>query len=110
MLTTGASSAMIEVTLIYLLMLLVSVLVRKLVPSIWIGMVYLVLLMGLPAVQDLIRKYHEYGALMPALGLWEGANWLSGCLPFAALYLVNASRQYLQPNGLIGKSRLPNPL
>ena len=110
MLTTGASSAMIEVTLIYLLMLLVSVLVRKLVPSIWIGMVYLVLLMGLPAVQDLIRKYHEYGALMPALGLWEGANWLSGCLPFAALYLVNASRQYLQPNGLIGKSRLENPL
>ena len=109
-LTTGPLNAMIEVTLIYLIMLLSSVLLRKLFPSIWIGMVYLVLLMGLPAVQDLVRKYHEYGALMPALGLWEGANWLSGCLPFAALYLVIASQQRFPPNGLIGMFRLRKTL
>jgi hypothetical protein len=99
MLVSGASGAILEVSFIYLVMLALAVGFRKLFVSPWLGLIYLVLLMGLPAIQDFVRKYHEYGSIMPALGLWEGANWLSGCIPFLALYFV-LSKQSLKQRPL----------
>jgi hypothetical protein len=87
LLPQGLWAAVGEVCLVFACMLGVSFLVRRSTSVRWLGFAYLLLLTVPPAVLDFARKYHSYGSVMPALGLWEGANWLSGCLPLAVLFL-----------------------
>lgn len=42
----------------------------------------------LPAILDLVTKYHLYGTVPRALEFWEGGVWICGCLPLAAGMLV----------------------
>ena len=70
-------------------MLAAAIVVRKLTASRWIALAYLVGLTLMPAILDLVGKYHEFGSLLSALGIWEGANWLSDCIPLSILFLLS---------------------
>jgi len=58
----------------------------------WTVLAYLTLVLGLPAIFDLIAKVHSNVNLISALGLWEGGLWLTACLPLAALLLTSSMR------------------
>jgi hypothetical protein len=54
----------------------------------WNLLVFLCGVFVLPAILDLVTKYHLYGTLPRALEFWEGGVWICGCLPLAAGMLV----------------------
>ncbi len=86
-------SATMEVSAVFALMVSAALLVRRFIKSPWIAFAYVLALTVLPAISDLVHKRHEFGSLLSAFGIWEGANWMSGCLPLAALFLLlSASR------------------
>ncbi len=59
----------------------------------WSLLLYLSMIFFVPAVLDLIKKVHLYGAPMRVLEFWEGGMWISACLPLAALMLVVGYRR-----------------
>ena len=54
----------------------------------WNLLVFLGGVFFLPAILDLVAKYHLYGTVPRALEFWEGGVWICGCLPLAAAMLV----------------------
>ena len=81
-------TATLEISIIFAVMVCVALAIRKFVATPWAGFGYLLALTVIPAALDLVQKHREMGSLLAALGIWEGANWMSGCLPLAALFLV----------------------
>ena len=81
-------TATLEVSAVFAVMMALSVLFRRFVKTPWAGFSYLLLLTLVPAALDLVHKKNQFGSLFAGLGIWEGANWMSGCLPLAALFLL----------------------
>jgi hypothetical protein len=88
---SGRWIAILEVTLVFTVMLSTAVFVRKFVQTRWVAFAYLLALTLVPSALDLVAKYREFGSLLHALGIWEGANWLSDCLPLAAIALLSVT-------------------
>jgi hypothetical protein len=88
---SGRWIAILEVTLVFSVMLSTAVFVRKFVQTRWVSLAYLLALTLAPSALDLVAKYREFGSLLHALGIWEGANWLSDCLPLAAIALLSVT-------------------
>jgi hypothetical protein len=84
-------SAVSEVSLVFILMVAASLLVRRYIKGPWIAFAYLLVLTALPAILDIAHKRHEFGSLIAGLGIWEGGNWLSGCIPLAAVLLLSTT-------------------
>ena len=80
--------AVLEISAVFTCMLFAAVFARRRWNGPWLSLAYLLILVVFPSIQDLLAKYHRYGSVLPALGLWEGANWLSSCLPLAAILLL----------------------
>ena len=55
----------------------------------WNLLVFLGGVFCLPAILDLVTKYHLYGTVPRALEFWEGGVWICGCLPLAAGMLIS---------------------
>jgi len=55
----------------------------------WNLLVFLGGVFFLPAILDLVTKYHLYGTVPRALEFWEGGIWICGCLPLAAGMVVS---------------------
>jgi hypothetical protein len=85
---SGRWIAVLEVTLVFTGMLITAVFVRKFVQTRWVAFAYLLALTLVPSLLDLLAKYRLTGTLLASFGIWEGANWLSGCLPLAAIALL----------------------
>jgi hypothetical protein len=90
LLASGRTQALLEVSLVFCCMLGVSIAVRRYTANRWLSLIYLLGLTVIPAALDLTEKYKLYGSLPAALGLWEGANWLTDCLPLAVIVLLSA--------------------
>ena len=65
--------------------------------ALWVGkridpalssLCFLMVFFGVPALLNLISKLRDMGAILPALGVWEGGVWLTACVPLAALLAV----------------------
>lgn len=106
-LTSSRWPAVLEITLVFGCMLCVAIYVRARSTSGWLPLIYLLLLVIFPSIQDLAAKYHRYGALLPAFGLWEGANWIAGCLPLAALFLLTQDGERNDPAAPFGLGAEP---
>ena len=100
LLALGRASASIEVSLVFILMLCISIFVRRRVTTSWIAFAYLLALTLIPAGIDLIQKCRLYPSLLGGLGIWEGANWISGCVPLATLLLLTVQRQSDAESGI----------
>jgi hypothetical protein len=89
--SSGGWIAMLEVTLVFTVMLSAAVFARKFVQTRWLAFAYLLALTLAPSALDLVAKFREFSSLLHALGIWEGANWLSDCLPLAAIALLSVT-------------------
>ena len=49
---------------------------------------YMLCIFAVPALINLVATWRHYGLTVSSLGLWEGGNWMVGCLPLSALLLV----------------------
>jgi hypothetical protein len=84
----GRWSAILEVTVVFAGMLSTAVFVRRVVQTRWAALAYLLVLTLVPSILDLIAKYRLFATVLASLGIWEGANWLSSCLPLATIALL----------------------
>jgi hypothetical protein len=64
----------------------------------WNLLIFLCGVFILPAILDLVTKYHLYGTVPRALEFWEGGVWICGCLPLAAAMLVSRRKIGLSEN------------
>ncbi len=49
---------------------------------------YFAAIFAMPAIPDLVLKWHRAGTLLPALQAWEGGIWIAASLPFLAWSLL----------------------
>jgi hypothetical protein len=88
----GRVSAVLEVSLVFACMVCAALLVRRwcagLLGGFGGGFAYLVALMAVPSALDFLVKLSRYGSVLYTLSAWEGANWLSSCLPPAAILVL----------------------
>ncbi len=51
-------------------------------------LLYLAAVFAVPAAQNFIIRYREFGTVLRAFEFWEGGVWIGACVPLAALLLV----------------------
>jgi hypothetical protein len=79
----------VEVILPLVFVILAVVISEEHTRSGWNLLVFLCGVFFVPAILDLVTKYHLYGTAPSALEFWEGGVWICGCLPLAAAMLVS---------------------
>jgi hypothetical protein len=95
-LATTRGPAVIELVLISTAMAVAAFWLRSHIRSQWLVPAYLLLLTLPSALLNLVQLSIRHGSLLAGLGLWEGPNWLTGCIPFSSFLLLAAVDQIKQ--------------
>lgn len=104
-LSHGASTWLIALFVVFSAIATVATLwLAKKMSSAFLPLCYLLCIFAFPAFVNLLSGWRSYGLSLRTLGVWEGGNWMAGCMPLAALLLVIGDRAGLA-SGSTSESR-----
>ena len=90
-LSTERTALTIEFLLISLAGLALTTLLARVARRHHPLLLYLAAVFVLPAMQNLVLRYHQFGTVLRAFEFWEGGVWIGACVPLAATLLVRAT-------------------